>query len=182
MNNDESFFGTFFGTPVVCTQVKENTDILQSCYKDIGDGKWGRIYEHSNQNKNMGWGYDGKGDMRILESYPQIKKILLDNFTSFMNEIMMINSTKFDISTSWLTRIGKGEQSPMHLHANSFWSGVYYYDEDYDGTSPLTIESPLINHIKDFGFFVQPDEANEYNSLTMDLYPKKINYYYSLVI
>ena len=170
MDNNETSFSCIFGTPVACVQIKENTNILQSCHKDIGDGKWGKTYETLEQK--TGWGYDGKGDMRVLESYPQIKKVLLDAFIPFAKEIMLF-SNEFDISTSWLTRMEKGDESPVHLHANSFWSGVYYYGEEYDDASPLAFEHPLSNHIKDFGFFIKPDGINEYNGLENIIYPRK---------
>ena len=171
MNNIDSTFSCIFGTPVACIKVKENTDILQSCHKHIGDGKWNRTYE--NLSQNTGWVYNGEGDMRILESYPQIKKVLLDAFLSFASEVMMLKNVNFDITTSWLTKMEKGDSSPLHLHANSFWSGVYYYGEEYEQASPIEFEHPLINHIKDYGFYIQPDGMNEYNTLKTGMYPQK---------
>ena len=111
--------------------------------------------------------------MRVLESYPEIKKILLDHFISFSKGILGVNCN-FTISTSWLTKCEKGESSQVHSHANSFWSGVYYYGEKYDGSSSLAFENPLNNYMRDYGFYVMSEKATQYNKLSERVTPHKI--------
>ena len=58
MNNIDSTLSCIIGTPVASIKIKEDTDILQSCHKHIGDGKWNRTYE--DLNYSTGWVYDGE--------------------------------------------------------------------------------------------------------------------------
>ena len=113
---------TIFGTPIGLITILENTDILQT-YK----GKW-------NQNPNDTKSSWISEDIRVLESYPQIKKSLLDYFISFSSDVLGLKCD-FTISTSWMTKCQKGESCQFHSHANCFWSGVYYYGEKYDKSS-----------------------------------------------
>ena len=119
-----------FPVCVPIIHVDENTDELKTY-----DGEFQTItYSSCSQSK----------DLRVLERYPKTKKILLDYFRKFSNEVLEYNSD-YGITTSWLTRTKEGQSSNFHNHKNSFWSGVYYYD-DYDGdvadiqfTNPLAI-------------------------------------------
>lgn len=119
-----------FPVCVPIIHVDENTDELKTY-----DGEFQTItYSTCSQSK----------DLRVLERYPKTKKILLDYFRKFSNEVLEYNSD-YGITTSWLTRTKEGQSSNFHNHKNSFWSGVYYYD-DYDGdvadiqfTNPLSI-------------------------------------------
>ena len=119
-----------FPVCVPIIHVDENTDELKTY-----DGEFQTItYSSCSQSK----------DLRVLERYPKTKKILLDYFRKFSNEVLEYNSD-YGITTSWLTRTKEGQSSNFHNHKNSFWSGVYYYD-DYDGdvadiqfTNPLSI-------------------------------------------
>ena len=79
----------------------------------------------------------------------------------------------FEITTSWLTKCEKGEESTLHLHGNSFWSGIYYYGENYCESSPIEFENPLVNHIRDYGFYVIPEKATQYNKLVERVLPTK---------
>jgi len=155
--------GSIFGTPIGLVKIEQNTDILQSSnidYKTVSD-----IFI---QGKPV----SGSKNMRILESYPEIKKILLDYFISFSDGVLGLNC-KFEITTSWLTKCEKGESSDLHLHANSFWSGIYYYGENYCESSSLEFENPLVNHIRDYGFYVIPEKATQYNKLVERVIPSK---------
>jgi len=108
--------------------VDENTDELKSY-----DGAFDTISNASSSQSV---------DLRILEKYPKTKKILLDYFRKFSNEVLEYDSD-YGITTSWLTRTREGQSSTFHNHKNSFWSGVYYYD-DYDGdVAEIQFNNPL---------------------------------------
>ena len=88
--------GSIFGTPIGLVKIEQNTDILQFSnidYKTVSDILI--------QGKPV-------SGSRILESYPEIKKILLDHFISFSDGILGLNCN-FEITTSWLTKCEKGE-------------------------------------------------------------------------
>ena len=151
---------TIFGTPIGFVKIEQNTDILQFSnidYKTVSDILI--------QGKPV-------SGSRILESYPEIKKILLDHFISFSDGVLGLNC-KFEITTSWLTKCEKGESSHLHLHANSFWSGIYYYGENYCESSSLEFENPLIHYMKDYGFYITPEKITQYNNLTGKIAPTK---------
>jgi len=154
--------GSIFGTPIGLVKIEQNTDILQFSnidYKTVSD-----ILIQGKPSQISG--------SRILESYPEIKKILLDHFISFSDGVLGLNCN-FEITTSWLTKCEKGEESRLHLHGNSFWSGVYYYGENYCESSSIEFEHPLINHIRDYGFYVIPEKATQYNKLVERIIPSK---------
>jgi len=151
---------TIFGTPIGLITILENTDILQT-YK----GKW-------NQNPNDTKSSWISEDIRVLESYPQIKKSLLDYFISFSSDVLGLKCD-FTISTSWMTKCQKGESCQFHSHANCFWSGVYYYGEKYDKSSSLVFKHPLNNYIENYGFTVYPEVATPYNKMEEIITPHK---------
>ena len=151
---------TIFGTPIGLITILENTDILQT-YK----GKW-------NQNPNDTKSSWISEDIRVLESYPQIKKSLLDYFISFSSDVLGLKCD-FAISTSWMTKCQKGESCQFHSHANCFWSGVYYYGEKYDKSSSLVFKHPLNNYIENYGFTVYPEVATPYNKMEEIITPHK---------
>ena len=161
MSNKQIY--SFFGTPIAFVRIEENTDILQ-----LSDGDFKSIYHHIKTSKFS----KISKNMRILESYPEIKKILLDHFILFSDEVLGLNCD-FEIITSWLTKCEKEESCPFHLHGNSFWSGIYYYGETYCESSLLEFENPLIHHIRDYGFYVIPEKETQYNKLSQRVIPSK---------
>ena len=65
-------------------------------------------------------------DIRILERYPTLEKQLLKKWKDAAYHIFNYRND-FKITTSWITRSKKGSQSTIHLHKNSFFSGLLYY-------------------------------------------------------
>ena len=117
-----------FPVCVPIIHVDENTDELKTY-----DGEFQTItYSTCSQSK----------DLRVLERYPKTKKILLDYFRKFSNEVLGYGSD-YGITTSWLTRTREGQSSTFHNHKNSFWSGVYYYDDYDDNVAEIQFTNPL---------------------------------------
>ena len=152
---------SIFGIPIALVTVEENTDILQ-----FYDG-WKEAHPHK---KSINHTTVSK-DIRILESYPEIKKILLDQFISFSYQVLGLNN-QFEISTSWLTKTVKGESAFTHAHSNCFWSGVYFYGEKYCESSPLVFENPLKSTLLT-GIFPYPTRATDHNKFEYELLPCK---------
>ena len=122
-----------FPTPLIMTTVEENTDELKSSNQFTTSQSDDSKYDYVQYK-------DGK---RILENYPEIRDILLNKFTLFANNLMQYKDKKYIITTSWLTHTKKGDRSTLHKHQNTFWSGVYYFQDEYPkGTAELSFSNP----------------------------------------
>jgi len=80
---------------------------------------------------------------RALEKYPNTKNILLKNIRSGLKTLGYV--TEFDISTSWFTKINKGDSAPVHNHKNCWFSAVYYYGNYDNNSGKFIIYNPLKN-------------------------------------
>ena len=122
-----------FPTPLIITTVEENTDELKSSNQFTTSQSDDSKYDYVQYK-------DGK---RILENYPEIRDILLSKFTLFANNLLQYKDKKYIITTSWLTHTKKGDRSTLHKHQNTFWSGVYYFQDEYeDGSAELCFSNP----------------------------------------
>ena len=81
-----------------------------------------------------------KPGLRVLEDYPDLRDILLNYFKDFAKQIGYTND--FIISTSWLTKLKEGDVIKEHNHANSFYSGVFYYG-DYNDNTVIQLANPI---------------------------------------
>ena len=111
----------------------------------------------------------GSVNLRVLEKYPKIKKILLDKFLKIAKEEYEYVDD-FAITTSWFTKTEKGEASGLHLHKNSFYSGIYYFDEYSSQSAPIRFESPIFT-LTDF--YVKPKNWQIKNRHNWRIYPEK---------
>ena len=80
--------------------------------------------------------------VRILENYPDLKKILLDEVYKYTKQLGFTN--KYVITTSWLTSMGKDEPIGVHCHDNCQFSGILYYDDNYKNTPAINFVNPFI--------------------------------------
>tara|TARA_Y100001970_G_scaffold33492_1_gene41622 strand:- start:276 stop:977 length:702 start_codon:yes stop_codon:yes gene_type:complete len=133
-----------FHSPVIQTYLDENTDEL----KDIKD------FSASHESTNVQQDYDLRdndlnitpdgGGKRILEKYPRIRDILLDKFDFVCQNHLGFKKKKYIITTSWITFTPEGGLSQTHNHRNSFWSGVYYFQDEYpEGSSSIQFSNPV---------------------------------------
>lgn len=102
---------------------------------------------HSNTNfangrAQTGPEVDNTDKFRILESYQDSKRIITNYFNNFVNEVFEYR-VDFEITTSWMTKLGKGERVHYHNHVNSMWSGVFYFDEYTDDDCALQFTNPI---------------------------------------
>ena len=146
-----------FPSPISVNVILENTEELKketNCVSNYFQGN-----------------YKNNNEYRLLEKYPRIKKILLNQFKQVAKENFGYTND-FIISTSWITKMEKkGEISQSHCHKNSFYSGVYYFDEyEEDEGGVLEIMTPLSNH---FDFNVMPEDWNVYTGRSLQFSPKK---------
>ena len=109
---------------------------------------------------------------RVLELYPKTKRILLDTFTSVAEEVLGYKKRKYAITTSWITKTRRGENSQLHCHKNSFWSAVYYFQEEYpEGSGGILFDNPNTSAF-DFAFQNSDIETlNQINGLACTFKP-----------
>ena len=101
-------------------------------------------------------------DRRFLQNFPILKQVLLNRFYDFLDESEMYYQNEYVISTSWIARVEPGQYSSQHFHKNCFYSGIYYFEDEYSSKcGNLIIQSP-IQQLKDFN--LHPTQFNEYNS------------------
>ena len=100
---------------------------------------------------------------RVLEKYPKSKEILLNKFTSVAEEVLGYKKRDYAITTSWFTLTNKGEGSQLHKHKNSFWSCVYYYQEEYpEKTGGILFDNP---NVEKFDFYFSAGDVEEINNI-----------------
>tara|TARA_B100000902_G_scaffold367477_1_gene390110 strand:+ start:384 stop:1043 length:660 start_codon:yes stop_codon:yes gene_type:complete len=149
MDNNISYIQPF-SIPMVQVKIDEDTSELKS-YDQVkmfalkNQEKAERISNSYNRHNDKNW----NDKFRILEKYPTTKNLL----TQYVNKILgegIGYDANFAISTSWMTLTSKGFKSQLHNHKNSFWSGVYYFDDNYsDHCGNLELRNP-INDLSDF--------------------------------
>ena len=75
----------------------------------------------------------------LLDDYPEMKKLFTDVSLQVLSEVA--GAKKVKMATSWLTAIEPNETPVMHRHTNSWFSGVYYFqDSPYTG---LEFKNPI---------------------------------------
>ena len=86
---------------------------------------------------------------------------------------MQYRDKDYIITTSWLTNTTKHISSSTHKHQNSFWSGVYYYQDDYPiKTAPITFHNP-IQEITSFNYAEDDlENLNFKNTNTFSIKPE----------
>jgi uncharacterized protein (TIGR02466 family) len=149
-----------FSCPVLKLYIDENTDELDKHIEKAD-------FIHTSAF-GSNWSYTSS-DVRLLKKYPRIEKILLNKFKEVAKENLYYEND-FIISTSWMSRTEPGGYSQMHMHKNSFYSGVYYFNEYDEDSSALEFETPLTSY-PDFQLI--PTEFNVMNSNSWRIWPQK---------
>jgi len=145
---------SLFPSNLFLTKIEKNTDQL----------KENKIFHPTNNNLRG----EIKTDFRSLERFPRIKKILLDEFKKFMKELDY--DYDFKISTSWFVSIEKDQEGHSHIHKNSFYSGVYYYDEYDEDSAGLELDNPISTL---FDFHLVPKSYTATTSVSTVIKPQK---------
>ena len=142
MNNNISYIQPF-SIPMVQMQIGEDTSELKSCdlhtTSNLQMQEWRERHDPEfKRGKNI-------ERHRILEKFPTTKNILENYVNQALCEIIGYKAN-FSITTSWITLTSKGSKSQIHSHKNSFWSGVYYFDDNYgDKSGRLTLRNPIFD-------------------------------------
>lgn len=149
-----------FSCPVLKLFVDENTDQLID-HIEKADFKNTNV-----PGSNIAY---TSNDVRLLKKYPRIERILLKKFQDIAKNNFCY-TTDFIITTSWIAKMDPGGFAQMHSHKNSFYSGVYYFDEYEEGCSSLELETPF-RAFPDYQ--ILPTEWNVMNSTSWKFEPEK---------
>ena len=131
-----------FSSNVFYTYIEEDTSEIN--YNDFEY----KPIKHFLQFTDENFAYSSK-NTRVLEKYPNTKKILLNKFIEIARNTLNYNCD-FLISTSWITKVKPGGFSHRHSHRNSFYSGVYYFENEYSlNSGSIRFTSP-VNNLSDY--------------------------------
>tara|TARA_B100001778_G_scaffold76310_1_gene61453 strand:- start:305 stop:907 length:603 start_codon:yes stop_codon:yes gene_type:complete len=119
---------------------------------------------------------------RILEKYPKYKIILTAQFKYFIKKTMNYPTVDWQISTSWITCLNKGDRVHFHNHKNCLWSCVLYFGEYGDDAAHLAFRNPISEreHFllgKDKGTPMTQDIAIKPEHNLLVIFPSSINHY-----
>ena len=81
-------------------------------------------------------------EKRLLSKHPLIENLIIDQFKKIIREELDYHQD-FQLSTSWIMKVPPGGFTHVHNHKNSYYAGVYYYDEYVEDSGALRLESPL---------------------------------------
>ena len=151
--------------------MKQIVPLFSSCVTVIQLDEDIKEFKTSDEKfKNSEWGSSSSSiNKRVLEKYPKTKKILLDKFKKVALEDYKYEND-FIITTSWFTKTLKDQSSLMHIHKNSFYSGVYYFDDYTDKSAPIIFHSPLHQF---YDFDLMPSNWTIQNSTIWKIQPQK---------
>lgn len=65
----------------------------------------------------------------VLDSHDFLKRTITNYVRHFKDNILGYTTTRFSITTSWVTKTEPGGYSELHNHKNSWYSGVLYMDD-----------------------------------------------------
>ena len=150
-----------FPSPIIQTYVKEDTSEL------LDPDEYTVSFEQTDEYEKP------EGSRRVLEGYPKSKEILLNTFTSIAEEVLEYKKRDWAITTSWFTLSNKGQGSQVHYHKNSFWSCVYYYQEEYpEGTGGILFDNPNTEKFDFYFSYKDLKEPNSINTLSVVIAPQ----------
>ena len=143
-----------FASNVFISTIEEDTSSL------LTEESFSNSVRQDESIYNVGCLDKANQDIRVLDRHPDIRQILLNEWFKISNDFLHYNSD-YIISTSWITKNYKGMSSQEHHHKNSFYSGIYYFDDYDEHVGRLIFSSPIANHSD---FLIEPAQYTIENS------------------
>jgi uncharacterized protein (TIGR02466 family) len=106
-----------FPSVIAAIKIDENIEYFWNSVKKL---------EYCKSNSDDSYLMHVSKDMRILDSDDILKNIIINYFYKFKNNILKLETTEFDITTSWVTKTDPEGYCQYHCHRNSYYSGVLY--------------------------------------------------------
>lgn len=105
----------------------------------------------------------------LFDDFPREREVLDSIFTEFKNQVLKLKTTQFVMFSSWATKLGHGGYALLHNHTNSYYSGILYLDDYYEGGSLKFVNTFTTSHFS----LNNPEERNILNSASWEISPKK---------
>ncbi len=145
-----------FASNVFKLTIEEDTDSL------LGEQSFSNSVEQDRQESVYSVGCLDKANhnIRVLDRHPEIAQILLNKWMIIAKDVLNYDCN-FVLTTSWITKNYKGMNSQEHHHKNSFYSGIFYFDDYDENVGRLVFGSPLANFPD---FLIEPSKYHLHNS------------------
>tara|TARA_B100001057_G_scaffold475683_1_gene542751 strand:+ start:819 stop:1400 length:582 start_codon:yes stop_codon:yes gene_type:complete len=143
----------------------ECSDLIDDVLKEFDKATWKDDWQNINDT------------VFTLENNIKLVKKIENVVNETLSEIEY--TVPLRMSTSWFTRVTPGDMGRNHYHTNSFYSGIFYFE---DGNSNLVVskQQPQIHvpfKTKDFGLVSSGDVGLKADKGHMILIPGDIRHY-----
>ena len=105
-----------------------------------------------------------------------LKDAMMKEFNAFASNVMHF-SNKFEITTSWFTKMEKGQTSNDHNHNNCMFSGIFYLQVD-ENTGDIHFQTYDTRRywidIEEYNIFNSVDYGFKPNNNTLILFPAEM--------
>ena len=108
----------------------------------------------------------------VINDYTELGIEIIKIFQQYTIDVLKLKN-QFTISTSWFTKMKPGDTCRFHQHHNSFYSGLYYFDDYEINSGNICFLNPLTPFNS---FLIVPDDkqdCNIHNSKEWQIQPKK---------
>ena len=147
-----------FSFPLAVFTVEENFFNLKSSLKEMNFEKSGSDLSHNFYHTDTG---------KLLENFPEEKNIIMKYFCQYKDQVLGLETTDFQITTSWITKTEDKGYSHSHCHTNSAFSGIFYFDSCEGGE--IEFKNPFPSTFE----FESNNESNIFNSNSFIFEPEK---------
>ena len=147
--------------PLFCSPVYGK--VIDQNVKDIFSSLKKEPFDPANNQ-----GTSASRNKKILDKFPQLRKILLKEFNYFKNTYLHYVNTDFCITTSWMTKCTPNSCGYRHNHKNCVYRGVLYFQDEIS-----SIQFSNENIIPESMWLGDPSEYNLYNSTSWEIKPEK---------
>lgn len=147
-----------FSRPVSVIKVHEDLSLIKENFKTEKFTETASSYEF----------YHSK-NLKILDNFPEQKNIILNYFNRYKNDVLRLSTTDFKMTSSWVTKTEINGYSQFHTHANSIYSGIFYFDE----CSSVGGNLEFITYDNGVIELNEPTEKNIWNTSSFTIQPEK---------
>ena len=112
-----------------------------------------------NESGKSGQSSEQSNSLYVINDYQELGVEILKIFQQYTFNILKL-SNDFTISTSWFTRMKPGDTCKFHQHHNSYYSGLYYFDDYEVNSGNICFLDPLTRFNN---FLILPDKDQDCN-------------------